>query len=227
MPKKPKFKLKEIYPNLFLAVFSSQYEMCSTFFRLQEFYESPCNKVRGKYFTYEQGIDAYAYQELDDKEVGEFNYFSVWAGFNVPGNTINKFKKLFKHDLTEKEKNLLSQISDIQSNKKKYYVIGYEEDGDEEDLKHEIAHGLYYLNSEYKKEMLGLVNSLPSVLTKPTKEWLLKSGYCKKVLNDEIHAYYSTGIRKKMVNPLYKLLYWNRFKKFETLFNEYYKKIEE
>ena len=40
-------KIKEIYhPNLFLYTFPNQYELASTFIRLQEFYESPYKQIR-------------------------------------------------------------------------------------------------------------------------------------------------------------------------------------
>ena len=80
-------KCKEIYPNLFLFTFPNQYELASTFIRLQEFYESPYKEIKGQYFTLEKYMDRYAKDQEDNK----FTYFEDWNGFNVPGNIVLKF----------------------------------------------------------------------------------------------------------------------------------------
>ena len=140
-------EVKEIYKGLYLYTFPNQFELCHTFFRLQEFYESPIKQIRNKYFTYEDAITYYAY---DNKENPEFTYFKDWAGFNVPGNIVGDFEDLFCKDLTNKEIELLTESGTHEA--EDYYIIGVIE-GEENTMKHEIAHGFYYLNKAYKKEM--------------------------------------------------------------------------
>lgn len=214
---------KEIYPNLFLLTFPNQFELCSTFFRLQEFYESPINKLRGKYFTMEQAISYYAY---DKKEYPEFTYFSDWDGFNVPGKIIKEFIQKFNGDLTDKELQLLENIP---KKRNKFYFIGVlEEDMKTKDdiVKHEIAHGLYYLNKDYNKEMNKLFKNLSNKIKNQIKKCLLKEGYCRKVIADETCAYLATGILPGMLTFLDYGLYWNKIKVFKNTFEKYYKGIK-
>jgi hypothetical protein len=212
-------KIKEIYPNLFLFTFPNKFELSSTFFRLQEFYESPIKKLKGKYFTYEQAISCYAY---DKKEYPDFTYFDDWDGFNVPGIAIKRFIKLFNGDLTEKE---LTLLSNIPKTNKKFYFIGAIQD-DEDILKHEIAHGLYYLNKEYKDKVDILIKILPTKIKNQIKDILLEEGYCKTVIQDETNAYLSTDVLPGMVTFLDYMLYWNIIRKFKVLFETYFKEIK-
>ncbi len=99
-------KVKPIYPNLYLYTFPNQYELASTFIRLQEFYESPYKEIKGKYFTSENFMDLYAKDQKDNK----FTYFDDWNGFNIPGDIVLKFAQLFQNDLTKKEKKLLCKF---------------------------------------------------------------------------------------------------------------------
>src|ERR1700760_4146537 len=93
-------KLQEVTSGLYHILFENQYSCCSTFLRLQEYYESPIKGIRGNYFTLEQFMDAYA------ETKGNFTYTLDWGGFNVPGHVIKKFFDLFGMNLLEKEKNL-------------------------------------------------------------------------------------------------------------------------
>ena len=82
--------------------------------------------------------------------------------------------------------------------------IGYEEDfyligvpADDEDgwyLPHELAHGLFYTNSKYRREMTRLVNRIPKTKKDKIFELLRETGYCEEVLVDETQAYCATGI---------------------------------
>ena len=72
-------------PSIFVLTFDSQYDLCMSFLRIQEFYESPV--YHGRYFTLEDYMDYWS------KEYGQgsFNYLDVWNGFNVPGSVIKKW----------------------------------------------------------------------------------------------------------------------------------------
>lgn len=213
-------KVKEIYPGLYLYTFPNQFELCSTFFRLQEFYESPIKQVRGKYFTLEDAITYYAY---DNKEKPEFTYYKDWAGFNVPGNIADKFFYKFGTDMTCKEGALFDEVIDCYG--ENFYLIGVEE-GDEHCMKHEVAHGFYYLNKAYKKDMNKLFKALPKRIKDRMKQKLLSIGYCRQVVKDETQAYLATGVRKGMVSILDKIIYYKLINKFKTTFERYYKEIK-
>lgn len=177
-------KLKEIYPNLIYIHYDTQYELASTFMRLQEFYESPYPLIKGKYFTLEQYMDEYA------KRNENFTYTTDWEGFNVPGHIIHKFFDKFPFDsLLKKEQDLLQYIAYYLISREKFYLIGTY---GTQKLDHEIAHGLYYLNSSYKKAMNKLIDNNHVMIIK-FKQILRKMGYVKSFFNDELQAYIATN----------------------------------
>jgi hypothetical protein len=174
--------------------FANQYETCSTFMRLQEYYESQMKEIRGKFFTLEKFMDLYA------KQNGNFTYTIDWGGFNVPGHVVRKFFQVFKDsDLLEKEKLLKQELSECLDSKSRFYVIGHYEKDNELDflqpdtiyrsLAHEVAHGLFYLNSSYKQDALELVRALPEKMTGKITVGLTEMGYAKSVIDDETNAY--------------------------------------
>ena len=89
------FNCQEIFPNCFILNFKTQYELSSTFMRVQEFYESPFKNIKNKLFSHIQFMDTYA------NEYGNFTYTSDWAGFNVPGNVFNRWKLIFRDDYSK------------------------------------------------------------------------------------------------------------------------------
>ena len=198
-------KIKEIYPNLYHIKFKDQYTETMTFIRLQEFYESPFPNIRGQYFTLEEFMDCYA------KFKGNFTYCTDWSGFNVPGNIVLEFIELFKNGMwdnnREKEMLLIHMLEKRVTNfdSGKFYVIATHK---KEDLSHEIAHGLFYLKPSYRRAMERLVDFRNKYIRKLKKE-LLKMGYDKRFLIDEIQAYLSTDTWDKFEDK--KLI--NKFKK--------------
>ena len=158
--------------------------------RMQEFYESPYG-VRGKFFTLEEYMDTY----VEKHKTKNFSYTTDWSGFNVPGNIVDKFFKLFDEDLLDKEIDLYNQIieevdKENGSHKGKYYVIGtYSADC----IDHEHCHALWYLRPEFRKPSKELISKLPATLRKEVDKHLLGEGYHKSVLVDETNAYLSTS----------------------------------
>jgi hypothetical protein len=148
---------------------------------MQEFYESPFNKIRGKYFTLEQFMDEYA------KQTGKSNYFDWGDAFNIPMPILNRFALLFKRKLRDKEKKIIACLirwPDCQ------YVIATTKAGTYS--KHEIAHAYYLMYKQYKKQMNDLIKNVP-YLSEFVKLLITTGGYCKEVAKDEIQAYLSTG----------------------------------
>lgn len=218
-------QIKEIRQNIYLLTFPNQFEMTFTFFRMQEYYESPLKELNGKYFTLEKAIEKYAYLKLKDKKEETFSYLTDWNGFNIPGEVFLNFYTLFlkKNDLLKREQvlfNLVHPLIKKLKDKKKFYIIGSLEDN-EEVIKHEVAHGFYSLNAEYKRKMNEIISDTHPMV-KEAKEHLLAIGYSEAVLDDEIQAYFSTGIKKKMISKgNLKRSYLNKFRK---VFEDYYGK---
>lgn len=179
-----------------------QFELTSTFVRLQEFYESPYPAIRGRYnFTVDDLAMAY---EDDGKP---FDYFSKWHGFNVPGHVVEDFFAHFE-DLTPAESKLNSLVwRAIQKgvHPKHFYVIGTHQD---EDITHELAHAMWYLDVTYKHRAVELLTTLRGGPCFPhlqaLEAWLRgpTRGYGEAVLEDESHAYLATSPRQYLIDKL-------------------------
>lgn len=199
--------------------FSKQYDLSSTFLRFQEYYESP--EFRNKIFTLKE------YKQWYIKQNGEFSYYTDWGGFNIPSKILKPFYKNKFKNLSKREKDFLHLFSNKRG---KFYIIGtYGNDLDNlECLKHELAHAFYYIDDEYKKS----VNKLCKSFTKANIAYyaLLKVGYCKHVLMDELNAYTATGERIFGVEDsnFYKFNEYIQFKKAtKALFDEKYNDLIE
>lgn len=177
-------KLREVAPAVFLAEFKAQYLLAATFMRLQEYYESPLRGFRGHHFTHERYMDAYA------AKYGNFTYTVDWEGFNVPGNIVVRFFSLFR-DLSRKETVLHEAMLPVMERWGDcFYLIGSTA-GDTGILKHEMAHGFYYLDPEYKGEMDAITAGWRCAAG--FRKVLLKEGYHLSVVKDETQAYMATS----------------------------------
>jgi len=182
---KIKYKLSEIHPRVFLVEVDDSYDLNMLFCRAQEFYESPYKSIRNKKFTLLEFIALYSKHRGD----GNFTYPTDWAGFNVPGNVLDTLyngKNIVDFNVYDKT---LKDIIDICSPESgKYYIIGSDTDNDET-IDHELAHALFYLNKQYKKDTTKIVKSLPDKIYKKICNGLFDHGYIKSVIVDEVQAY--------------------------------------
>ena len=169
--------IKKITNNIICVSFNSQFELCDHFLRFQEHYESP--KFRNQVFTIGQFRDWYA------RQYGAFTYHEDWNGMNIPSYVFDAFKSGLFDPLTKKESKLLNLFKDRTDT---YYVLGINSTDEEQALDHEICHGLFYTNQDYKEEVLEALK--PYDLAN-LKDWLIEIGYCEEVLDDECHAYIS------------------------------------
>jgi len=99
-----------------------------------------------------------------------------------------------------------------------FYVIGVHKETKKLDayLRHEVAHGLFFTDENYRNEVLGLLSQFD---TKPIREELRsKAGYHEHVLDDEVHAY-SLYTGRKLKTPIPRGL----VKKLRRLYNRYLK----
>lgn len=199
-----KYKIIKASEGIYWAKFDNAYDMCLTFCRYQEFYESPNSNFRGKAFTL---LD---YQEWYAKEHnGSFTYPIDWIGFNLPGSIIDEVIALGipdpnKYDLTMAEINKKIKALAWQDYQDIYYLIG--SCGEELDP-HEFAHGYFFIDQEYRDQMTALVRQMDNKAYDRLCNWLLEIGYTEKVFDDEIQAYLATshpfcikGEKKRGVN---------------------------
>jgi hypothetical protein len=218
------YKIEEVKPNVFAVIVPDGYHRAMLFCRVQEFYESPNEDFRGKNFSIWDYIEWYSREHNNT-----FTYTSDWSGFNIPLKTAwDCYEKLREHESPyDKQMESIIRTIELRMFHKKSrrnwnaYIIGAANmEGDT--FQHEICHGLYATNKEYKQ----LVDEI--TLTIPTKDYqsfrnnLIGMGYTDKVIDDEIQAYlafghdyksFTKGVSQKVCNELNKQ-YINVFNNF-------------
>lgn len=194
---KIKCKIKKIKPlEIYHFNFEDQYDMCMTFIRPQEYYESP--KFKGKYFTLEEYMDWYVKESGWGNPDCHFDYTAATSGFNIPGDNLCEFYKEYQeshrgleNELRPREEWLFEQLEkqgiDLCDPTPFYIIATY---GEEEALDHEIRHGMFHLLPEYRKEVQQAIRKYG---LKRLRKYLIDKGYHKSVVEDEIHAYALTG----------------------------------
>ncbi len=169
---------KKISENIFLLEFDNQLEITSTLLRFQEYYESP--EFRNKVFTLEE------YKEWYSKAKGSFSYYVDWNGFNMPSYVLEPFYDGRFDPLSDQEKQVLELFK---YENDKFYVISIHKDMEDTSklLRHEIAHGLFYVDEDYRKEVTNILSKFDT--TKIKEELRPLAGYHEDVLDDEVHAH--------------------------------------
>ena len=166
---------KQPYNSLWISA-DSQKELGETFIRFQEYYESPNKKYRNKIFTLGDVKNYYSLQYGGDL------YSELWIGFNFPSSVLVPFKQGLFDPLTSQEKELLGLLKYRTDN---YYIIGAQNNST---LRHELSHAMYGYDLKYKTEIDNLTKKNSKQFIKVSK-YILKKGYDKSVLNDELQAY--------------------------------------
>ena len=220
---KKAFRIKEVKAGIFLFEFSSHYDMCMHFLRYQEYYESPSPKFRGKAFEI---FDFMKWYSLKYGK-GAFTYPIDWNGFNIPSKIIfdiwNKHdipdKNIYDYEMIQAWRECNAKLYEVTEKAvNDFYIIGVVRGN--KALNHEIAHGMYHLHPEYRKEASKLVKKLPSDIRKSINTTLKKLGYTPKVYVDETQAYMATGLTGAFgdVNQ------WSKERKeFEKLYKKFSK----
>jgi len=208
--------VKEVKPFIYCAEIDDDYDRAMLFCRYQEFYESPYKKFRGKPFTWMEYMRFY--KDAWKKRV--FTYPDDWAGYNIPCNILQKANHIFCYD-TEYDKimNDIYFYCAIDSQNKNdgtrhdWYLIGANSK-DKGTTNHEIAHGLYFTNKEYKNNVTYLIKNIKLSHYTKLKKILMNMGYVgdKKIIDDEIQAFMSTGLYNGLDTKELKI-YQNDFKK--------------
>jgi len=187
-------KFEETIRDIFSLKFETQHQTAYTLLRFQEHYESP--KFRGKTFTLDEFKRWYTKTSPDGKKTGKFTYCTDWEGFNLPSHVFTTFFEGRFNPLSREEKTILSLIRDKMD--RKFYVIASFKKNKDGTLKHEIAHGLYYLDKEYRKQARKIINQIGKKQRNRISKYLLRKGYAQEVLEDETHAYILTDLEDIM-----------------------------
>ena len=177
----------KIKDQLVLIQCDTHKELVLTFFRIQEFYESPNVRLKGIPFTLEDFLE----ENMD--EDGNIDYFSKWGGFNFPSLTLKQWMMLVPYQImTNREIKLIQAIRESKIRwTEPFYVIGALA-SDKCTVKHELAHGLYHLNPKYREEVAATLKAIPLKLRRSLEKTLRTDGYSPEVYDDEINAYLST-----------------------------------
>jgi hypothetical protein len=190
-----KFEILIPEPNVYHVVFDNQRDLAMSMMRLQEYYEGPCDEIRGNYFTLEQFMHYFT------DRCGEFGYTHQWSGFNVPGHIVEEWLELFTQfaPLLSKEQQMHAAVSALRAGStSKWYLIATTGKLDSRTVKHEIAHARYYLSEDYRAACDQLmVDITPGDLNMLT-DTLLRMGYNPVVITDEIQAYLGTSSRGEL-----------------------------
>lgn len=192
------YTLTKVLDRVYLLKFEEHYDLCMTFLRYQEFYESSNPQFRGQKFNL---LD---YMEWFAKKYGKgvFTYPDFWAGFNLPSSVIAEVWRVGIDDRNHYDKWMWELHNNLRMEvKDDFYLIGVSEDGT---IDHEVAHGLYYIDQNFRNEMDRLVESLPSNIYAKICTWLKESDYNEAVFKDEIQAYMATGWPDSYKGPRYK-----------------------
>ena len=217
-----KGKVKEIKPFIYCVEIDDNYDRAMLFCRYQEFYESPYKEFRGKYFSWMQYMRHY--KNVWKKDV--FSYPEDWAGYNIPSNVLDKahdkFYKETEYDVIMNDIIFYCAIDAQNKNngtRHDWYLIGANSK-DKGTMNHEIAHGLYYTNKEYRIRMQYQLSLIPKKTMDKIDKKLIKMGYVndRQILDDEAQAFLSTG--------LYNGLETKEIKKYEKNFINVFKKFK-
>lgn len=178
--------INEIAKDIYLCSVKDRYDLAMTFCRVQEFYESPFKEIRGKKFSMMYFIELYSKRRGD----GAFTYPNDWMGFNVPGTVVQEMFDLGIDDVTEYDR-VIKNIHD-QAGTSHYYLIG-SNGKDKETINHELCHAFYFLYNDYKHAVNKIIKKISPGAYRKICNFLIKLGYTRQVLPDEVQAYLSTN----------------------------------
>jgi len=213
-----KFNITEPIKNIYHMNFGKQKDLCETFMRFQEFFESP--QFRGKFFSIKAYKDWYRKTSPKGKKTGRFTYNKDWSGFNIPSYILQPFKEGKFDPLSKKEKLFLKEFADKDG---RFYIIGTFGSINLSTLAHEMAHALFYTESTYREKMIKLINNIPEKDLKKIHDHLGASGgYHPEVFEDETHAYVT--INMEQLEKRHKISseeLWDIHRKMKRVFERY------
>ena len=191
------------------------------FMRPQEFYESSFEEIIGKQFKVSDFVNIY--KQHYGKQ--QFTYGSDWSGFNIPSNILEECMfNIPEDEINNWDKLMLSTINTIKEveGDHNYYLLGVDELSNRL-LEHEFAHAMYFTLPEYKAEMTKMNDECDPTVKDMMCKCITEYGYADHVLPDELQAYMSTGLGKKMIEMnIPNIEIWQE--KYRNIFDNYYSK---
>jgi len=189
--------LKKVKPFIYAVAIEDDYDRAMLFCRYQEFYESPLKQIRGKAFSLEYLMKIYK----QNYKKRTFTYPDDWVGYNIPSYALDKARAIFNdNEYDEIMDNIVGycesdSYNSNNSTRHNWYLIGAD-NFTSKTMDHELAHGLYYTNKEYKTNCDNLIANIKPVHYNKVKKQLIKIGYRdkKQIIDDEIQAFFSTGL---------------------------------
>lgn len=179
-------KLKKITSQIILVSADTCEELCRTFMRFQEHYEG--SEHRGKVFTRGEFLSWYSM----NSHTGAASYERDVMGFNIPSSALKPFVQGLFDPLTPAEADLVELF---RYRTDEFYIIGAQLDQEAEfsALEHEICHGLYYTNPDYRDACQLIIEEHRTELT-PILDYLKLKLYHPAVWDDECHAFISCDL---------------------------------
>jgi hypothetical protein len=191
------------------------------FMRPQEFYESSFEEIIGKQFKVSNFVNIY--KQHYGKQ--QFTYGSDWSGFNIPSNILEECMfNIPEDEINNWDKLMLSTINTIKEieGDHNYYLLGVDELSNSL-LEHEFAHAMWFTLPEYKVEMSKMNDECDPTVKDMMYKCITEYGYADHVLPDELQAYMSTGLGKKMTEMnIPNIEIWQE--KYRNIFDNYYSK---
>lgn len=178
-------KIKEVVTKVFHVEKRTQRALASMFLRFQEYFESP--EFQGKVFSRAEFRRWYSANSKQGKKTGKFTYFEDWAGFNIPSHILRPFYGGRFDPLIKAEQELLDSFEEMRG--QRFYIIGTVKDDVPDAIKHEVAHGLFYTQPNYREMVTNALRSFHAADRKKIDAFLRVEGYCDEVLVDETHAW--------------------------------------
>jgi hypothetical protein len=197
------------------------YTRALMFMRPQEFYESSFEEIISKQFKVSDFVNIY--KQHYGKQ--QFTYGSDWAGFNIPSNILEECMfNIPEDEINNWDKLMLSAINTIKEieGDHNYYLLGVDELSNRL-LEHEFAHAMYFTLPEYKAEISKMNDECDPIVKDMMYKCITEYGYADHVLPDELQAYMSTGLGKKMIEMnIPNIEIWQE--KYRNIFDNYYSK---
>lgn len=180
------FAFRKLRDRLYELRFDDQHEMCMTFLRYQEFYESP--RYVGRKFTLAEYMSWYV---KDQNKDGVFSYPQDWGGFNLPVDIIGRVHAMGIDDPNHYDHLMFALYRTISSQCDGAYLIGVGRDTVLD--AHEVTHAMFHIDDAYRTKVLAALEGQHRDLVAELKGRLLARGYAEVTALDEVNAYVTTG----------------------------------
>ena len=177
--------------GLWLVTAECAFDIAMLFLRVQEFYESANEAFVGRAFTILDYMRWYSLNLSDEKS---FTYPNDFEGFNLPRGAIDACAAAGIPDPNPYDLTMARITAGVLARQGgDYYLIGARK-GDDANIAHEVAHGMFYLVPDYRARSTLLVDELAQEHRDELFGVLRKQGYSDRVQTDEAQAYLATGL---------------------------------